>query len=406
MERNFKRGFLLRGPFVLMLLALGVFSCSKEDFTPEASNNLKNAPGRNSYASSGMPGILYFSTNSKVVALNATDGTLVWQKTGAFYPSISPVVANGRVHVLNQSGTMKTFTQQTGNLLWESADVPNNFEYEPVVANGIVHFISESPTVVAHALNATTGKPVWSKFIDNIESVSGGSAVAEGLTYHTSMSKLNALNANTGAVEWTVQDFEANGSFGAPTIHNKILYISQPQRLYAIDAINPGLKWSKKYDKYLHMGPPVYANGALYCAPRVSLEGYFAAFSATDGAEQWSLKLDGYSLSSPTIFVGTAYIVTNTNKLYAIDLQGKKIKWSITLPVSPYKGPVVQWQVTGNAVLYVSGIGKLCAFNAWTGTKLWEYNTPGEWPSRVALIPPISNTIYSVEYPTESGMRQ
>lgn len=405
MKTLFKINFLSQA-FALLSLIFSVLSCQKPEWEPDAPKDLTAPSDRESYASSSMPGMLYFSTPTKVVALNASDGTLVWEKSGAFYPSISPVVANGRVHVLNHSGIMKTFAQQTGNLLWESADVPNDFEYDPVVTDGIVHFVSESPTVVAHALNATTGKPVWSKFIDNTESVSGGSAVAEGLAYHTSMSKLNALNANTGAVEWTVQDFEVNGSFGAPTIHNKVLYISQPQRLYAIDAINPNLKWTKKYDKYLHMGSPVYANGILYCAPRINLEGYFAAFSATDGAEQWSLKLDGSPLSSPTVFGGTAYVVTNTSNLYAIDLFGKKIKWSITLPVSPHKGPVVQWQVTGHAVVYVSGFGKLCAFNAWTGAKLWEYNTPGELVSRVAFVPPISNTLYSVEYPSESGMKQ
>lgn len=408
MKKRFKTTFPLKLLFVMLLL-LGVFSCKKEDFTPEASDDLKAAPGRNSYASSGMPGTLYFSTNTKVVALNASDGTLVWEKSGAFYPSISPVIANGRIHVLNQSGTMKTFAQQTGNLLWESDIVTlSDFEFDPVVSGGIIHFVSQDTFIDAYALNATNGKTVWSQFIDNVGELpswlGGGTAIVEGLVFHASMAKLSAFDVNTGAKKW-----ETSGAGqGTPTIYNKVLYISSGTQLRAVDALSGQIKWDNIYNKYTSgVGAPVYADGMLYTLPTVApLEGYFAAFSAATGTELWNLKLDGYSTSSPTVFNGIAFAVTNKSKLYAIDLQGKKVKWSITLPVSPYKGPVVQWQVTGNAVVYVSCIGKLYAFDAWTGAKLWEYNTPGEWPSRVALPPPISNTIYSVEYPTESGMKQ
>jgi len=104
-------------------------------------------------------GILYVGSNDhNVYALNAANGTKVWNyATGSLVWS-KPAIANGIVYIGSMDNNVYALNATTGTKIWSYATGEGVFS-SPTVSNGVVYVGSDDHNV--YALNANTGTKVW-----------------------------------------------------------------------------------------------------------------------------------------------------------------------------------------------------------------------------------------------------
>jgi outer membrane protein assembly factor BamB len=178
-------------------------------------------------------GIVYAGcTNHKVYAINAYTGALRWTYATGEPIYSSPAVANGIVYIGSYGidGSLYAIyanslvSSKYGVLKWRCPLVYGVAGYSsPAVANGVVYVTSypAAQTGAVSAINANTGKPIWS-YPTGIPHSSA--AIANGVVYTADVDgTVYALNANTGGLQWT---YETGGNlFSSPVIVTGVVYI-------------------------------------------------------------------------------------------------------------------------------------------------------------------------------------
>ena len=251
----------------------------------------------------------------------ATVGGLVldWQYETPHYIDVdsSPTVVNGVLYV-----DRFALDARTGALLWDSG---LHTASSPAVVNGVVYTVSNTDNKV-YALNAATGKPLWSYQASN--NTFSSPALANGIVYiGASDGNVYSLNAATGDLLWKYTIGGANSFFFAGVRGRSVYIGSRDGNLYALDGSTGALRW-----KYTALGPvdasPAVANGIVY----------FGSFYPD-------------------------------NTLYALDASTGALIWKVTLAYgSFYSSPAV-----ANGIVYFGGEGSyLYAFNASTGVVIWR----------------------------------
>lgn len=161
-------------------------------------------------------GRMYFVTlTNEVDALSTADGSPLWhyQATGesaSVLESTSPAVDRGVVVLPHTTGDLSAFGTADGRLLWStslssadpvaSAGNLNDVAARPVMADGQVYGVGQSGRLVA--ILATTGSEVWS------DELSGNQTpwVAGDYVFMISGRKnLVAVQRSSGGVRWTTE---------------------------------------------------------------------------------------------------------------------------------------------------------------------------------------------------------
>jgi outer membrane protein assembly factor BamB len=100
---------------------------------------------------------------------------------------------------------------------------------------------------------------------------------------------------------------------------------------------------------------------------------------ATEGPQQlkgvkWAFKTAGPVVSSPTVVGGVAYVGSDDQQLYAVDLATGKEKWKFATG-----GPVRSTPAVVAGVIFVGSYdGVFYAVDAATGKEKWKFAMPGE----------------------------
>src|SRR5690606_5430672 len=95
-------------------------------------------------------GVIYVSTlEGDLVAVDAADGTILWQQHLAEETPNSPTVADGTVYVVADGNRFLGFDAETGEQIWEAAlpgVVDNQF---PTIAEGMIFIADDTSQVHA-----------------------------------------------------------------------------------------------------------------------------------------------------------------------------------------------------------------------------------------------------------------
>jgi len=95
----------------------------------------------------------------------------------------SPVVADGAVYIASNDGTLYAVQATTGKPMW-TLHTPRPIYSSPAVAHSVVYAGTEGGGPVLFALNASTGKQLWSFSLTNTNTaVPDSPAVANGVVY-------------------------------------------------------------------------------------------------------------------------------------------------------------------------------------------------------------------------------
>lgn len=288
---------------------------------------------------------------------NVSNLTVRW--TSSDTGASSPVVAGGIVYYSSNS-YLHAVDAATGTSLW-TYPTGDDGSSSPAVANGVVYVGStglEDYTPGLYAVNAKTGALVW--YNDQYYGIY--LTVDSGVIYTAAASYVFALDANTGAELWTYMVPSRIQS--APAVANGMVYVGAHQtNFYALDAKTGNLVWKYPTGFYVYSSSAV-ANGLVY----IGLDQLYA-FNASTGAVVWKYPIS-YAYS-PGVANGVVYVGSSDGNVYALTAATGTLLWKTATGSIFFSSVAI-----ANGVVYVgSNNGNLNALDAAKGTLLWTYNT-------------------------------
>lgn len=157
----------------------------------------------------------------------------------------------------------------------------------------------------------------------------------------------------------------------APSVSSEIVYIADPNgTVNARDTQTGKIVWEKKLHYKFTAGPYLYDN-KLFLG---SQEGKLIVLDANNkGKILWKAALESEILASPKANSEFVFVNTMDGKFYALESETGRIAWSFDRAVPQLilrqgSAPVVE----NNVVLSGFSSGKLLAFDAQTGSLIWE----------------------------------
>lgn len=251
-----------------------------------------------------------------------------------------PIVADGRVYVMDGRATVSAFDVVTGRLVWHANVVPHTRR-------------------------------------DGGDGYGGGVAYADGKLYVTTgFREVLQLDAATGTVGWrTKTDAPIHA---APTVSGgRVFAVSVDDSLLTFDAATGAAGWT-----YQALSEPARLIGAS--SPAVAGDTVVAAFASgevvalrtANGNDLWNQALSRVGRSNalseirdiagrPVIYRGAVYAVSHAGSFGAIDLRTGQPRWS--LPVSGISTP---W-AAGDVIYVISKAGEVICASRENGSVYW-----------------------------------
>jgi len=308
------------------LIGVAVWS---RDLTPASEKKDEATGGGLAYGN----GVVYATTGfGALTALNATDGTVIWQQKLDAPVSSSPMVFKDHVYVVSRDNRAWALKTKNGKVDWQQqstgADAGLIGGASPAMAGRTVIFPFSSGEVVA-ALTGN-GLKVWSVSVSgsrrgqarsNIGDISSDPVVTSTRVYTANQSgRLVAADKRTGERLWTATE----GSYSPVwPVDNAVFLVSDEGRLMRLDARDGTAVWAVDLPKYrkekTHQGSfahfgPVLAGGRLLVA---SSDGMMRSYDPASGAMVSELAVPSGAASQPAIVDGVLYVLTQKGQLLA-----------------------------------------------------------------------------------------
>jgi outer membrane protein assembly factor BamB len=310
-------------------------------------------------------------------------GTKVWGFAAAGAVQ-SLAVSGGTVYAGTASSKVYAVDAVTGRLVWQRA-TSREFN-DKLAAAGNVVYGADAINGGAYALDAATGRQLWTA------STQGGVldlVVAGGVVYLGGPSKSNttggvsALNAATGDLLWTAEFGPVSDVTAGIAVDGGAVYATSSNgELWAYDAATGNKRWRIAGQNITFGGPPVVAGGVIYIFATASSDTKVTELYAIRAAthhELWQQPA-GVSQFPPNVTVAddvifAAFTRTQSPAPDAGDLDalsattGKRL-WKYEVAGGAYPAPVV----AAGVVYGGSSNGVLTARHARTGGKLWSFS--------------------------------
>lgn len=309
------------------------------------------------------------SGDGNLYAVNIEHGTLEWKYGTKGRIMSSPAFAGGLVYFESYDGNLYALDAADGHLKWKfqtggekrfsarhihgidppQETMPDPFDFflsSPAVWNGVVYFGSGDDNV--YALDAASGVPKWKFHTGDV--VHASPAIAEGTLFIGSWDTyFYALDATTGKQKWrfkTGEDPEIHNQIGiqaSAAVADGVVYFGcRDSNLYAVDARTGAKKWVYNNKGSWVIGSPAVRGDRVYFA--TSDSGLFHVVDARTGADVFVLSFKWPMFSSPAIAGAFAYIGSHEGKLFAIDLEGRKVSAIFQTAASLQNGPALTAQ--------------------------------------------------------------
>jgi len=309
-------------------------------------------------------------------ALDAKTGKVDWRKSLNRCAASSPTIGKGVVYqaymhpvqcLQDQAGAngfVVAWDAKTGRERWRFNTAP--IESSPLLKNGRLYVGSWDHKV--HALNADTGRQIWSFQAD--DQVNTSAAYWRGRIYIASDGgTLYALSARTGRLLWSAQSQSKFGSrefwYATPTVAYGRVYIGNTDgTMYVFGANSGKLLWARPLGTYIY-GAAAVSNRRVFVG---TYDGKFYALDAATGDTIWQIDAHGAVHAAPTVMDGLVYyavcsscgsaaaraVARGPDSTYAVRARDGKTVWRFR--DGKYANPVVaddeRVYVTGQSHAY------------------------------------------------------
>ena len=360
---------LLRGATVLALV-LTVTGCDRW----MGDKALPPLPGKRISVLLQDPGLkVDAEATSAAIILPPPSVNAEWPQAGGY--------ANNAMHHIEIGGDLRR--------AWDSNAGKGATDYEKIIAPPIVAagkvFVMDAESDVS-AFDAETGRRLWFRSLtprdEDDGHISGGLAFADGRVFATTgFGQVIALDAQTGAVTW-VQP--VGGPMRAPPTARagRVFVITADNKLLALDAQNGATLWSytgSAETASLLGGSNVAVDADVVVAPFSS--GDLIAFRVDTGRVLWTESLasgrrtDSMSTLAhirgrPVIDRGRVFAMSHGEIMVALDLRSGQRIWD-----KEVGGLDTLW-VAGSYLFAVTGNAEIAAISRDNGRILWVAQLP------------------------------
>ncbi|MBM6576639.1 PQQ-binding-like beta-propeller repeat protein [Microvirga sp. SRT01] len=369
-----------------------------------AANDAWTQPGGNAAKSMGH------------LALAANPGR-VWQATingGSNRERLAatPVVADGKLFIIDVDAVVHAFDAQTGAVLW-SQKITSNDENRSARFGGGVSY--EEAKLYATdglgdvvALNAADGKELWRSKPGG--PLRGSPTVANGNVYVISQdNQIFSLGQTDGKVQWVqAGTLETQGVFGvaAPSAsQGSVVAGFSSGELSAYRYENGRVLWQDALSRTSITtsvssladidAEPVIEGGRVYA---VGQGGRMVALELATGQRLWEQNLAG--ISTPWIAGEWLFVVTDDARLACLSRASGKARWLAQLPrfrnIKKRSGPITWFGpvLAGDRLVLTNSRGQLVFVSPTDGAvgQTVETGTPFALPPIVA-----NSTVYTVD---------
>lgn len=307
-------------------------------------------------------GRIYIVNNKgEVFALDEARGKVKWTYRSQRCSAASPAVGNHLVFVslLNkppcnashgQDGKVIAFDAETGKIRWQRTIGPS--ESSPLFADNLVVVGDWSHNV--YAFTASTGNLRWHFHAGGL--IKGAITLSGNRVYFGSYdTHVYALDLHTGKQVWRASSQPRIGRTGTfyanPAVAYERVYIGATDgKMYSYGARSGKLRWSNGTGDFIYSSAAVWRRNVMVG----SYDGTFYSFDAATGDVRWRFHAGGKISGSPTVVDGIVYFSTLSGRTFALNGRTGKLVWSY--PAGEYAAVVAS-----KKRLYLVGYSKLYA---------------------------------------------
>ncbi len=322
-------------------------------------------------------------------------------------PLFPPIVANGRVFVLDAVLNVRAFDAQMGEELWAVGTAPPG-EHDGfgggLATDGIRVYVAGGHAQ-ALALEADTGRLFWRTDLPG--TVRSAPTIRAGQLYVvTADNRLIALRTEDGERTWDVP----GGSSGAGLLggaspaanDDAVVAALTTGEILAVRTANGREVWRnslaalRRFDFGAKLsdiaGHPVMTSDAIYS---VSAAGRAAAFSLRTGNAIWEQRVG--SSQTPWVAGDWVFIVTTDAELICLDRRRGFVRW--VAPLVRYADPEDQTGeyffagpvMAGGNLMLMRSDGQLALHSPETGAQIGTFDTGAD-----TILPPViaNQTLY------------
>ncbi len=280
-------------------------------------------------------------------------------------------------------------------LLWHYSERPL-LEFPPIYVNGRLYVVNNSGTAIA--LNANTGKVLWERRLGQLNASSPAYSKHRLYIVNLVPGQVVKLNANTGKVIWK-RALPGRAESSPLVIGNSLYFGCENDQLFALSTRNGNVRWATTLGGPVKSAP-AYRNGVLYVG---DYGGYMNAVDAKTGKIRWQTAslgqgfgTSGEFYSTPALAFGRVYAGNNDDRIYSFDQSNGTLAWSYSTGGYVYSGPAVAQTAHSGPTVYIGSFdGNVYALNAKTGEPRWIRSAGGPV---IGSLSAIGNIVYAAEF--------
>lgn len=257
----------------------------------------------------------------------------------------SPIVADGKIFVLDAAGEVFAYNAASGAPLWSRDMAPEDEDNPERNYGGGIAFDGGRVYVttghrLAKAINANTGEEIWSVATET--PIHASPAVADGRVYVITLeNQLLVLNAETGEQLWEhrgiAEPSALAASSNAAVSGDTVVVPYTSGELYALRTDNGLPYWGDQLARTTNVtaltvlndivGRPVVDNDMVFA---ISHSGTLVGINMRTGGRAWTRNVPG--IQTPLVAGEFVYVVSTSGQVICLNRGDGRIKWVTQLP--------------------------------------------------------------------------
>jgi len=317
-----------------------------------------------------------------------------WRLDGLDTLEFPPSVGYGNIYLAQQKGLFFGLNAKTGKPIFKTKDYKRCAASSPTIGKrytlyqAYMHPVpcvqdAANPTGFIVAKDTRTGREKWRFDVQPIES----SPLLRGnrLYFGSWDGNVYAINATTGKQIWSTST-GAKVNTSAAYSNGRIFIANDDGNVYGIDAKTGRQIWqassqSQFGSREFFYASPTVAYGRVFIG---NSDGTMYAFGTRSGKTLWARPLGTYIYSGAAVYERKVYVGTYDGSFYALDAATGDTTWQREMPSAVHAAPTVM-----DGLVYVAtcsscgteasravkmGTDSTTAFNAISGKQVWRNN--------------------------------